>query len=513
MAHRAEIAQVRAWVRATVMLFLLAGATPTAVCQRASARQWDRKLTATSMTITFREADFPPDIRRWYRETGGWEFPFPVTSPYYSHAYCVDNLARWEERTDSAGNRWLKLLVKDVEQPMHITVITENREAQIDVSAFSWETYSVPPRHRPYLGKTENCDPTLGGAQRMASPLKATTLEQTLRNVWAWTNTIHYGDSGVPNGDLRRPVSEDALNNGKGVCLHQATATVALLRAMGLAARAVRGHSHSWCEVWLPRVGWHIIQQNVPLARAGWLDGYLAEPIDDSSMSPLLRWKISNHWYTAQFLDFYLSFHTTPKTDVPTPDGYEPILRLAARHQPPGATLIGPKPTAESDELKDLSAYERGQVSEGRPSLSPDLAGWRLVSGDMPVVQADAAGSYLTTRHPTLGATATCELQSPPFTIAGDTLTVEVAGADAKDAQGEPTCCVGLIVDDATVLKACGQGDTTLRPVKWDVAKWKGKEARLVVVDRMRSGRPAFVMLGEKIAVRQNGATTEAGSR
>jgi hypothetical protein len=42
-----------------------------------------------------------------------------------------------------------------------------------------------------------------------------------------------------------------------------------------------------------------------------------------------------------------------------------------------------------------------------------------------------------------------------------------------------------------------GEDDATLRDVTWDVAQWKGKQARLLVVDRSRGGRAPYVAVGE----------------
>jgi transglutaminase-like putative cysteine protease len=58
---------------------------------------------------------------------------------------------------------------------------------------------------------------------------------------------------------------DDVLEQGKGVCQDFTHLMIAVLRSFGVPARYVSGYlhrpnkdsqSHSWCEVWLPELGW-----------------------------------------------------------------------------------------------------------------------------------------------------------------------------------------------------------------------------------------------------------------
>lgn len=467
-------------------------------------RTWDPNFTSRTYTVTLKESDYPADIKRWYRELKYWEFPFPLPSPYFEHCFYVENLADWKLRTDTVGNRWLKLTPADLEAPVKIHVYEVNRQANVDLDVMSWHGYTVPERFQPYLHKTQNCDPTLPGAQVMAAKVKAGTPGKTVRNLWDWLNTVKFGDSGFPNGDLRRPVSEDTLTTNKGVCLHQATAAVAVLRAVGLAARPVRTKGHSFSEVWLPRVGWHAIQQYVAVQRAGWISGYLAEPVDDTSQSPMLRWNMSNHWYTAQFLDFYLTFRVSGEVQLGTGPTYVPMETLAAASRPSGAVYVMPRGTEPNDGFGSVASSGKARGLECvLVSLDESLTGWQLVRGSRPVIQTDREGGlYLTTWRSGLGGAAVCQVLSPAFQLDCDTVGLSMAGSQEKDEKGELESYVGLVVDGQTVLKAGGQGDTILRSVEWDVSKWRGKQARLTVVDNTRLGPTACVLLGEKVTGR-----------
>ncbi len=80
-------------------------------------------------------------------------------------------------------------------------------------------------------------------------------------------------------------------------------------------------------------------------------------------------------------------------------------------------------------------------------------------------------------------------LTSPPFTIARSHLNFLIGGG-----KHSAKTCVNLLIDGKTVQTAVGsatkdaQGRKIMEWVSWDLTKWKGKEAQLVIVDKASGG-------------------------
>jgi hypothetical protein len=69
-------------------------------------------------------------------------------------------------------------------------------------------------------------------------------------------------------------------------------------------------------------------------------------------------------------------------------------------------------------------------------------------------------------------------LTSRPFTLEHAFITLRVGGGSQPG-----KTCVNLLVDGKVVRSATGRNDNQLFPVRWDVRSWKGKTARIQVVD------------------------------
>ncbi|MFT3684378.1 MAG: glycoside hydrolase family 32 protein [Phycisphaerales bacterium] len=70
-------------------------------------------------------------------------------------------------------------------------------------------------------------------------------------------------------------------------------------------------------------------------------------------------------------------------------------------------------------------------------------------------------------------------LVSPEFTVERDFVAFRVGGGDYEYAT-----CVNLLVDGRIVRSATGWRSDHLTPVSWDVREWKGKRARVELVDQ-----------------------------
>ena len=86
------------------------------------------------------------------------------------------------------------------------------------------------------------------------------------------------------------------------------------------------------------------------------------------------------------------------------------------------------------------------------------------------------------------GDRSTGILESPPFRISRRFITFLIGGGGWQDAT-----CLNLIVDGKTVRTATGPntspgGSERLGPLAWDVAEFRGRGARLVIVDDSQEG-------------------------
>lgn len=74
---------------------------------------------------------------------------------------------------------------------------------------------------------------------------------------------------------------------------------------------------------------------------------------------------------------------------------------------------------------------------------------------------------------------ATGTLTSPTFTIERNYITFLLGGGHHRD-----RTCMKLLVDGQPVLSETGEDNNRMRPVTWDVRKWAGRSASLLIVDR-----------------------------
>jgi len=74
-------------------------------------------------------------------------------------------------------------------------------------------------------------------------------------------------------------------------------------------------------------------------------------------------------------------------------------------------------------------------------------------------------------------------LTSPPFTIEFDAIRMRVGGGNHKG-----QTCIELVIDNKVVASMTGDAKNLMRDRQFDVRKYRGKEARLRVADRVSSG-------------------------
>jgi len=89
------------------------------------------------------------------------------------------------------------------------------------------------------------------------------------------------------------------------------------------------------------------------------------------------------------------------------------------------------------------------------------------------------------------GDQATGALQSPVFRVDDDVITLRIGGGrDLEKVR------VSLVVDGREVVSATGCGSEIMGRRIWDVSKYRGREARLLIVDQ-HSGGWGHIMVDE----------------
>ncbi|MBI5537454.1 MAG: hypothetical protein HY898_32320 [Deltaproteobacteria bacterium] len=109
------------------------------------------------------------------------------------------------------------------------------------------------------------------------------------------------------------------------------------------------------------------------------------------------------------------------------------------------------------------------------------------------------AGSYVNTFTANEGDKATGRLLSPPFALVGDKMIVRVGGGRDPD-----KLRVSLLIDGKRVFYATGSNRENLGRRVWDIAPYKGKQARMEVVD-IATGSWGHIMVDEAVQWVSNG--------
>jgi non-lysosomal glucosylceramidase len=122
------------------------------------------------------------------------------------------------------------------------------------------------------------------------------------------------------------------------------------------------------------------------------------------------------------------------------------------------------------------TAFGSGPVEIGKiPDYQGDVAGKgkRVVNS-----HASAPGGSVAEKD-----AATGTLTSKTFTLERNYITFLIGGGSHKG-----KTCMNLLVDNKAVLSATGKNDNKMEPANFDVRKWAGKAAKLVIVDDEKGG-------------------------
>jgi hypothetical protein len=447
-----------------------------------------------------------------YERDGSFPWFIGRNTEYQTIAVTVINGNMTSEVLDRAANRVIHVAPIDKNRPIILKQTVKLTPSDCTgLTCLDEVAYSVPDEFKPYTGITKVTfppnpnpnviDPTTTAVKKMAASLRGRSLYETVENDLRFASV----DISPPKGEL--PIeadgSEACLRLRTGACMATAQLLCALLRAQGFAARVSSGvvgfHAfadtkqggplgHSWAQLWVPKLRrWVPI---APGARSGsylhdWLEVWV-EQLDNSLWKEVLP--------TANDAKLPPEIHLLAGCAGWCYDFRKMISNRCTRIS--SADYAFDPKTIPPTASEDAAATDAGHAGStlGLLPLSDGLPGWVLKRGVKPQVATTPEGErYLSTE----GADSLCEVVSPAFALTGDKLRLTIAGCSRKLITGIPETYVGLEVDGEIVLRACGEDDAALREVLWYVAQWKGKQARLVVVDRSRGGRAPFVMVGE----------------
>ncbi len=129
---------------------------------------------------------------------------------------------------------------------------------------------------------------------------------------------------------------------------------------------------------------------------------------------------------------------------------------------------------------KDLRVAEFKGNGYGRWNVSGDAFKPGLASGDLLVkleIRNERDAAVISSEID--GDKPQGTLISPPFAIERDYVSFLIGGGDY-----EGYTCLNLRVDGKVVRSATGRRSDTLAPQSWNVRPWRGKTARIEVVDR-----------------------------
>jgi transglutaminase-like putative cysteine protease len=196
---------------------------------------------------------------------GDFLCPSPIPDlPYQTSTYEVLG-ARTVRETSRAGNFCLRI-TPDGRQLAHLryTVVITPQNYRAQAQDFS--SADVPAEIRPLMQATHDVevyDPTV---QELAASLRDSSAIKSIENVCRWShNNLKYEGHGDWHANGGGTVA--VLRRKTGMCEGESSATIGLLRAVGIPARFVRGHGgigetsgvpsdHTWVEFYVPSLGW-----------------------------------------------------------------------------------------------------------------------------------------------------------------------------------------------------------------------------------------------------------------
>ena len=154
--------------------------------------------------------------------------------------------------------------------------------------------------------------------------------------------------------------------------------------------------------------------------------------------------------------------------------------RMEVRHSLRIEGAVVPRATPEVTALStfDGKTFDEGWKTKGAAFGAGPVAG--SIEGQSPVAGFKGAG-FASSFHGGDGGTGT--LSSPGFTLQKKYIHFLVAGGNHPD-----QTCVNLLVDNKVVKSATGENSEHLQWVTWDVSPWRGRPARIEVVDAIGGG-------------------------
>ncbi|MBS1708031.1 MAG: transglutaminase domain-containing protein [Armatimonadetes bacterium] len=210
------------------------------------------------------------------QQRGYYEFFSRPSTPYQTTEVTVlGNMSRKEEVTDSANNRIVRIYPQYWSIPVKVRMVVTKTPVALKLATEDVPADKLPADIRPYLGKSNQIDPTGPIAQSIAQKLRGKNRAETIENIREWVmREVKYQNPVLP-GEANKRDSETVLSRKRGYCWEIGRAMTAVLRAAGIPARRMfminvypeRGDDidfssalPAWCHVmaefWDPKAGW-----------------------------------------------------------------------------------------------------------------------------------------------------------------------------------------------------------------------------------------------------------------
>jgi len=209
---------------------------------------------------------------------------------------------------------------------------------------------------------------------------------------------------------------------------------------------------------------------DAPLAPPDFLTNY-KEPASDASRFACDLWFFETYYFAhhgpAQRVDFMQKVKNTTSLSDNTAQFYS----HPDWHTPDGFTRV----MAIDFSQEDYTQWMRvGNAFDTLPTTEK-LGHQSAIAGHV--------GAFINTYTKDHGDQATGALQSPVFLVDGDVITLRIGGGrDLEKVR------VSLVVDGREVVSATGCGSEIMGRRIWDVSKYRGREARLLIVDQHAGG-------------------------
>lgn len=198
--------------------------------------------------------------------------PLPFADlPYQKSNYDIRGAKSFRE--EKAGENSFLRIIPDGSQRITVTLDVTLTPSNFRKRMHPFSPSDVPLSVQPLMKSTPHVEVEDDQVKRISSTLKGSNAIESIENVMRWSHTNLEWKSGPGAADMETDSklvgggAAAVLKRRYGHCEGETSGVVALLRALGIPARFVRGNSgiwadagdlafHTWTEFYTPSFGW-----------------------------------------------------------------------------------------------------------------------------------------------------------------------------------------------------------------------------------------------------------------